>query len=366
MFCLGVFKMRLSLLFLVTELVLSTDPCSQLCARDGPTICPGGSWNRNGICHAYMFLGQSREEYCYHTARTAATCPSNGSPVRVEDAQRLLNVNDGGRNPPRMDSSFVREYEALFKRCKEYLVPRDESKVLDPYDLVKKKAVIVAEGIGPLHVEAELGQGMFGKALSFANNKHVLLKGAKSGHGRDDLCWERSMLRVLREVSRGGIPREYKVTWMNVDEELFKNRVIVMDRVGDMEWGEFRHGFDRHFINRLIVLLNTLRGVHERGFLHFDIKGANIRVSATDSSKVFLIDFGQGRPFIDFEGNHLPDWELSRQTDLLAVTKLIEESLPGLNTAQVFAAFNQEILSLPHDACPDYDRLIRLLSSVSW
>ena len=67
------------------------DPCTALCQRDGPAICTGGSWNKNGICHAYLFRGDpARGDYCYHTGLTAATCPSSGTPVRIADAVRLL------------------------------------------------------------------------------------------------------------------------------------------------------------------------------------------------------------------------------------------------------------------------------------
>ena len=71
------------------------DPCTALCNRDGPSICTGGSWTKGGgICHAYLFRGDpALGDYCYHTGRTAASCPSRGTPVRASDVARLV---DGG------------------------------------------------------------------------------------------------------------------------------------------------------------------------------------------------------------------------------------------------------------------------------
>ena len=74
------------------------DPCSVLCRLDGRTVCSGGSWSKNGICHAYYFRGDpSLVHHCYHTSRTKESCPSSGTPVRLADAQgvieRLQRVN---------------------------------------------------------------------------------------------------------------------------------------------------------------------------------------------------------------------------------------------------------------------------------
>jgi hypothetical protein len=71
------------------------DPCNDLCKHDGPQICTGGSWTKgNGECHAYVYKGDSASEgYCYHTAATAATCPSKGKrPVQAIDVPNLLGA----------------------------------------------------------------------------------------------------------------------------------------------------------------------------------------------------------------------------------------------------------------------------------
>ena len=69
------------------------DPCTRLCSFDGPSICTGGSWDKNGVCHRYMYRGDpARGDYCYHTAETAASCPSSGAThVKTADVAGLLN-----------------------------------------------------------------------------------------------------------------------------------------------------------------------------------------------------------------------------------------------------------------------------------
>jgi hypothetical protein len=102
------------------------DPCTALCQRDGPAICTGGSWNKNGICHAYLFRGDpARGDYFYHTGLTAATCPSSGTPVRIADAVRLL----GGSAPsqdivvPGPTTTTTTTIARTSKRPKQALVP---------------------------------------------------------------------------------------------------------------------------------------------------------------------------------------------------------------------------------------------------
>ena len=72
----------------------SQDPCRQLCLRDGPSVCSGGSWTKSGaVCHGYFFRDNpALNDYCYHTSASGSTCPATGAPVRVVDAVRLLDV----------------------------------------------------------------------------------------------------------------------------------------------------------------------------------------------------------------------------------------------------------------------------------
>jgi hypothetical protein len=93
--------MRIALLFFGTTVF--ADPCTDLCNRDGPAVCTGGSWTKsNGHCHGYVFRGDpSTGDYCYHSALTAATCPSKDKiAVKALDAARLgVQTTAGPRQP---------------------------------------------------------------------------------------------------------------------------------------------------------------------------------------------------------------------------------------------------------------------------
>ena len=85
--------MRLaSFLFTVAYGAAPRDPCTELCNRNGPAVCTGGSWTKpDGTCQAYLYRGDpSGSDYCYHTAASAATCPGRGRSVRAADVARLL------------------------------------------------------------------------------------------------------------------------------------------------------------------------------------------------------------------------------------------------------------------------------------
>ena len=338
--------MRYFSLFLVLWTFVSADECADLCIQhlDEKACKKAGTYCKNAhACHGLMWTADRR--VCIHGQPGC----SSDRPVLCEDARQTA-VRE---RPVIMDPMYVRAYIDEFHRCKAGLIPRDTSKVLDPYIFVERVGKFGVEGFSKeLVVKRELGQGMYGKAFSFYHTQAVLLKGAKSGHGKDDLCWERSMLRVLSRAVRG-IPRVHKIHWCEpLDlQDLFRNRVIIMDRVGDMEWGEFRHKLDRHYRTRLLNLLDTIEQVHATGFIHDDIKGANIRINSSNPNEVILIDFGQARPFIDEEGRHSLDPGASRAIDMRKFLGTIHESFPDCDR---FAAIAHHINNLGHDARPDY------------
>ena len=58
-------------------------------------------------------------------------------------------------------------------------------------------------------------------------------------------------------------------------------------------------------------LVNNLRVLHDKGFVHCDIKTENIVIGSCDfrsseSSIIYLIDFGVSHRYIDLNGKRLP------------------------------------------------------------
>ena len=243
---------------------------------------------------------------------SSTVSPSSENP----DEQILSRTNSRTSVAPTVDPEHVRLYDVEFRRCKSEVVPRENPReLLDPYVLASAHAVFQVEGYGELRVDDELGQGMYGKVFTFFETSEIILKGAKSDHGRDDLCWERSLQRVLQGLN-GGAPRDHVISRMPAEfDPLFRNRVLVMDRRGDAEWGDVVLEEDALFYTRFAKLLTIVRDLHRIGFIHDDIKGCNIRITRTNPQDVILIDFGQAIPYIDAHGNLLP--EVSRKRDLV-------------------------------------------------
>ena len=52
-------------------------------------------------------------------------------------------------------------------------------------------------------------------------------------------------------------------------------------------------------------LLTILQGIHDKGYLHLDLKLENVIVDDDDSSVLYLVDFGAARTFLDKNGEHI-------------------------------------------------------------
>ena len=93
--------MRFTAFLIGAASAANPDPCTALCNLDGPAVCIGGSWTKNGVCHSYVFRGDPAVgDYCYHTKATAPRCPGNGKPVKVSDAEAILARAGGMRGRP--------------------------------------------------------------------------------------------------------------------------------------------------------------------------------------------------------------------------------------------------------------------------
>jgi hypothetical protein len=83
-----------AILCAIVPIVLA-DPCTRLCEFDGPSVCTGGSYTKNGnTCHRYVYRGDPLfRDYCYHTAATKEVCPSGGASVRPDEVDLIIINN---------------------------------------------------------------------------------------------------------------------------------------------------------------------------------------------------------------------------------------------------------------------------------
>jgi casein kinase I family protein HRR25 len=91
---------------------------------------------------------------------------------------------------------------------------------------------------------------------------------------------------------------------------------LIMEKLGynlrDLLRRVSRHRFSLKTVVQIgLQLVNNLKVLHNKGFVHCDIKTENIVIGSCDfrsseSSIIYLIDFGVSHRFIDLNGDHLP------------------------------------------------------------
>lgn len=99
--------MKFATWFSLAASVAATDPCEQLCMRDGLEACAHGSWGMGGVCYGYRL--RSDGSSCYHGHRFEEACPFNLPGLTVEEAEAILS-----RDMPREPVSFIRHVTNMF------------------------------------------------------------------------------------------------------------------------------------------------------------------------------------------------------------------------------------------------------------
>lgn len=152
--------------------------------------------------------------------------------------------------------------------------------------------------LGPYEIEAELGRGGAGVVVAaravepVAGPTHVAVKARLAADGPGAARFQREIgalraLRVPGTVRLHSAGQAGPIAWFS------------MDRV---EGQDLRQRAAAHaapaargaLVARLATtLLETLAGVHQRGFVHRDLKPGNVLVDGTD--RVWLLDFGVAR-----------------------------------------------------------------------
>lgn len=126
-------------------------------------------------------------------------------------------------------------------------------------------------------------------------NKEVVLKKALKGQG--DLRKERMILKELQNVD--GVPKLFELKETNDD-------LLIIEKLGDsLEVLKLIHGvFDlKRVIQIGVQLIAILKGIHEKGFIHRDIKPDNILFRDDSQKQVCLIDYGFAKRFRDSQGH---------------------------------------------------------------
>uniref|UniRef100_A0AAF5CVD4 DNA-directed RNA polymerase I subunit RPA49 n=2 Tax=Strongyloides stercoralis TaxID=6248 RepID=A0AAF5CVD4_STRER len=154
-------------------------------------------------------------------------------------------------------------------------------------------------------VKDKLGKGSFGTVLEVEDiitSTKLAMKIAKK-HDDDGRCLvlEKRILTKIRKLNHfpviyaAGSFKKYNYI---IFEKLGKNLQLLMYEKNDKK--SFHHCVIAEIGHQLIEALSIL---HTAGYLHRDIKPDNIMVGLPpNDNKIYLIDFGMGRRFKNFDG----------------------------------------------------------------
>lgn len=161
---------------------------------------------------------------------------------------------------------------------------------------------------GKYLVSRHIDSGGFGSVYSATirgSGKDVIVKIETNRH-RDTLSTEALVYGKLKGIP--GFPKFYH------EGEYHGRSLIVVERLGmplDNYWSQEK--FNRRLPSGCIAgivhqLLDALEFLHDKGYLHCDIKPNNIIVgdyNKPNSGKVYLIDFGCADKFLSSRGEHV-------------------------------------------------------------
>ena len=332
------------------------DICSQLCQRDGPAICNGGSWTKpDGTCHAYLFLGDpANNRYCYHTAANAAVCPSGGRAVRASDVSRLLRVdrpaaaqapaaepapraNDASQVRPEgrpgreaggsQGSAPARASQSNNSESRSNRPARSVARIAEIEERCRREVDTIFGDMGACPPGSLIvdGQRYEWKSDGIRGGSSTEVRVSRDDRmvvktlliGRDSrarsvqlferLCTERAVHEVVGDLWGGAVvlhsPAAGQLT------PACAATTMVADFGGKYQlWDLTRSLTDRQLAQVGSKIVRILRSLHAYGVVHGDIHAGNFVTShrGDPAEGLKIIDFGLATPYIDANGRHIP------------------------------------------------------------
>ena len=136
--------------------------------------------------------------------------------------------------------------------------------------------------------DQKLGTGGFGvvyKGVDLQTGEYVAIKTSKHRDGEVVLQEEVKVLKDLNGIK--GVPKIY------YDGFIKDDYFVVMDLLGE----DLEHKYKERCTVRDVCIIaqqviKTLEKIHERGYLHLDLKTRNLMVGHKNPNEIYLIDFG--------------------------------------------------------------------------
>ena len=166
---------------------------------------------------------------------------------------------------------------------------KEERKIGDDYSYFKNK---------------QLGKGGFGQLYLGRNLKDNTLVAVKiEERASRSHLW--SEYQILKEISDGeGIPKVYDI------HKGHKHNYLMMELLGkslDKLFTDMKRKFSIKTVSMIgYQMVQRIEYVHSKGYIHRDIKPGNFLIGkGLDCKKIYIIDFGLSKKYIDKNNNHI-------------------------------------------------------------
>ena len=155
----------------------------------------------------------------------------------------------------------------------------------------------------------KIGNGSFGfvfKAITIKNGSLVAIKFENYDAKSKLLKYEAQIYRYLE----GGVGIPY-IKWFGVYEsESFTFRFMVFDLLGNSLY-DLKHQYKLFTIEQTqkcgYDVIRIIKYIHSMGYLHRDVKPENFLFGiGNESKKMYAIDFGLSKRFLDDNNTHIP------------------------------------------------------------
>ncbi len=153
----------------------------------------------------------------------------------------------------------------------------------------------------------KIGSGSFGEVYLTENKQDNTLLASKveEKNSNSRLIEEYKIYKKLHKKGmKDGIPKIYNLI------QTPKFNILIMELLGynlDQIFNTVQKKFKLNTVIKLAIdIITLLENLHNTGFIHRDIKPNNFLIGYDKKDKLYIMDFGLSKKYLDSSNNHVP------------------------------------------------------------